>query len=212
MDGLLIDSEPFWRQAHVQTLCDYGHTITEADFLPMTGMRTDEAVALWRRRFGWHEAKNIEIERAIVRKVIERVSNQGSALPGAYELIALLQSKNLPLALASSSALEIIEVVRERLQLHDHIKIVHSAKDEKRGKPEPDVFLGVAKKLGILPKYCVVFEDSMNGVRAAKAAGMKCVAVPQLTDVPVEFGGADVVVGSLREVDWPMMKRLWARK
>lgn len=114
------------------------------------------------------------------------------------ELIKLLHSKNIPLAIASSSELKVISVVVDKLGIRNYIKVICSAEHEQFGKPNPAVYLTTAKKLGIKPENCLVFEDSPNGVLAAKAANMKCIAIPSMqVKKDPRFDLADKILDSL---------------
>ena len=95
----------------------------------------------------------------------------------APELVRLLETLRLPLAVASSSPTSLIEVVLDHLDLREAFRVVVSAENERLGKPDPAVFLTAARRLGVAPGRCVVFEDSEAGVRAARAAGMVVVAL-----------------------------------
>lgn len=210
MDGLLIDSEPFWRQSHIEILGKYGFVITQEDVRQAAGKRTRDQVELWHERFGWEEPSIDDVTQAIVDNVIDLIHINGEALPGVYELIELMRSHEIPLGVASSSALDLIEVVLKKLALAEQMDVVVSAEDEARGKPFPDVFLTAATKLNVQPDQCIVFEDSLNGIKAAKAAGMKCVAVPEEHHKDNEsFKEADLVVSSLKSLRWKDITELW---
>jgi HAD superfamily hydrolase (TIGR01509 family) len=213
MDGLLIDSEPLWHESHIAALNEHGVEITGHDVRKMAGRRTDEVVRHWRETHGIEHVPNETLEASVVGKVIENIRINGEELPGVRSLIALFEEHKVPMAVASSSAPEIIEVVLDKLGLHQHMQLAYSAKYEEFGKPHPGVFLTTAFKLGVAPENCIVFEDSLNGVRAAKAAGMKCVAVPEAANIdkPEFAAEADIVVPSLEDVDWAMLYRLFQR-
>lgn len=209
MDGLLIDSEPFWRQSHIEVLGKYGFVITEDDVRAAAGKRTADQVVKWQERFDWQELSNEVVTDAIVNTVTRLVHLNGIALPGVYDVIGILQKHGIPIAVASSSAPELIDAVLKRLDIKKYIQFAHSAEHEKHGKPFPDVFLSTAKRLNVNPENCIVFEDSLNGVKAAKAAGMKCVAVPEQPHDPEQFYIADLIVSSLEALDWHAIKKLW---
>lgn len=209
MDGLLIDSEPFWRQSHIEVLGRYGYVITEDDVRAAAGKRTGDQVALWQERFGWERPSNDVVTQEIVQNVARLIHRSGVALPGAHDLIDVLAQHNVPIAVASSSSAELIDIVLNRLGIAEKMQFAHSAEHEPRGKPFPDVFLSTAVRLGVAAAQCVVFEDSLNGVLAAKAAGMKCIAVPEQPHSVQEFSHADLVVPSLEVLDWPAIEALW---
>lgn len=211
MDGLLIDSEPFWWKSHVEVLGRHGYIITDDDVRAAAGKRTADQVMVWQERFGWSdEISNETMTSDIVQGVTHLVHLNGTALPGVYDVIDILQQHNVLMAVASSSASSLIDAVLKRLDLTQFMQFAHSAEHEKRGKPFPDVFLSTAKKLGVNPENCVVFEDSLNGVLAAKAAGMKCVAVPEQPHDPTKFHMADLIVTSLEDINWQSLEKLWA--
>jgi beta-phosphoglucomutase-like phosphatase (HAD superfamily) len=132
--------------------------------------------------------------------VIELIRQKGVAKEGVGETIALCQAAGLPMAVASSSSVPLIQTVLEKLGIRDNIKIIHSAHDETHGKPHPAVYISTAKTLGVEPSHCLAFEDSVNGVLAAKSAKMKCIAVPEPDSINNKsFGCADIILTSLHD-------------
>jgi sugar-phosphatase len=133
-------------------------------------------------------------------------------MAGVVQTIELLRRLGLRLAIASSSPRRMIDVVCERLGLTS-IETRCSAIDEGRGKPAPDVYLAAARRLCVSPERCLAIEDSPSGVKAAKAAGMRCIAVPDplLTDDP-RYRQADLVLAALTEFDEPALRALGARE
>jgi HAD superfamily hydrolase (TIGR01509 family) len=213
MDGLLIDSEPFWRASHVSVVGDHGVKITEDDVRKMTGLRTDVVVDHWRKNHELDHVPHQELADAVEDQVIERINSSGQEKPGVRQVIQLLKDRQVPMVVASSSAPEVIDAVLTKLDLHEHLQFAHSAIHEEHGKPHPAVFITTSKKLGIAPQNCLVFEDSLPGVRAAKAAGMKCIAVPESENLekPEFHDEADLVVESLDDVNWDMASSLFQR-
>jgi len=129
-------------------------------------------------------------------------------MPGVTEAIALFSKHGLRLAVALSSPLRLIDVVCERLGLAV-IVVRCSALDKANGKPAPDVYLAALRALGVVPGACLAIEDSAHGVAAAKAAGMRCVAVPDpLRAADPGFGPADLVLASLILLDETMLRFL----
>jgi HAD superfamily hydrolase (TIGR01509 family) len=206
MDGVLIDSEPFWRESEIEVFGRHGLHLTDADCMQTTGMRIEEVARYWFERRPWNGPAPEILAEDILQGVIRRVQERGAAMPGARDAVRLLRSLGLRLALASSSAPPLIETVLGRLDLHRGFEAVCSAQGEARGKPYPDVYLAAAAKLGIPPPDCLAIEDSIAGVQAAKAAGMKCLAVPlpELRSDP-RYQAADAVVDSLQRIDRPLL-------
>lgn len=199
MDGVLIDSEPFWQDVEVSVFQSVGVPLTAELAKSTVGLRVDEVTAHWFARFPWqHPSQDVVTDR-IVQAIIERVRDTGQSKDGVDEAITLLRSLGCSLAVASSSYQSVIDAVLEKLNLARHFVAVHSAEHEPQGKPHPGVFLSTAKKLGINPRECLVFEDSPNGVAAAKAAGMYCIAVPDKAGSGGDsLSVADVIIPSLR--------------
>src|SRR5262244_3961396 len=122
------------------------------------------------------------------------------AIPGALALVDRLSRRGLPLAVASSSPRPFIERALRCLGVLDRFTVVLSGEEVARGKPEPDVFLAVARALGVAPAECVVLEDSRNGIIAARRAGMRCVAFVQDGNAGAGLHEADVVISDLARV------------
>lgn len=201
MDGLLVDSEPLWVRAEIEVFGAAGVELVEDDCARTKGLRVDDVVAYWHARRGFRGMTCADVEARLVARVVELVSSEGRALPGIDTALAAAKADGRRVAVASSSPTPIIEAALGRLGLKGAFDVVHSAQHEPYGKPHPGVFLRTAERLGVSPLECVVIEDSMTGVIAAKAARMGCVAVP--FDHPhhePRFVLADAVVGSLADV------------
>lgn len=213
MDGLLIDSEPFWCTAEMETFKKVGVPLTKEMTLQTTGLRVDEVVEYWYRRYPWKKFSKVEVAKQIDEKVIALVKQSGKALPGVNEAIKLCTAKKLPIAVASSSSLTMIDGVLNKLGLSKDIIVICSAHNELYGKPHPAVFLTTLRELNrklettIHADQCLVFEDSINGITAAKAAKMKCIAVPdsQLQN-DKRLAIADIVLNSLNDLTPQMLK------
>jgi HAD superfamily hydrolase (TIGR01509 family) len=133
--------------------------------------------------------------------MLERYGESPPLIPGAVEAVRRC-AERWPLAVASSSNPELIEVVLDVAELHDVIRVVVSSQEVARGKPAPDVYLEAARRLDVDPHLCAAVEDSHNGIRSAKAAGMRVVAIPNPHFPPDEdaLAQADVVLRSIDEL------------
>ena len=202
MDGVLIDSEPFWQESEIDVFGRAGLALTREMCLQTMGLRVDEVVEYWRRRRDFGEAPAGSLEDSIIGGVVERILSQGVAKEGAAEALEFFRGRGVRVALASSSAYRLISAVTERLGLAESFDCVYSAEEEEYGKPHPGVYLTTARRLGVAPAECLAVEDSLNGVLAAKAARMKCVAVPEPAQRrDPRFAIADVVLDSLAGVN-----------
>jgi len=201
MDGVLIDSEPFWKTAEKKAFAKVGITMsTEMCNLTM-GYRINEVTEYWYAKLPWKGKSKEEVAEDIVSEVISEIKQNGRAMPGVGKLLTWLKENNYKIGLASSSAMIIIEAVLEKLGIRDFFEVIQSAEYEEYGKPHPAVFIAAAKRLQIQPMYCLVIEDSVNGVIAAKAAKMKAVAVPdESIRNDKRFMVADLIVNSLDSI------------
>ena len=205
MDGVLVDSEPLWRAVERKVFASVGIRVTDEDLVETMGVRIADVVDRWHRRHPWDEPGREEVAGAIVDGVADAIRREGALNDGAVEAVDYLRGLGLRLALASSSPMRLIDAVLSLGGLTDRFDVVLSAEDEEHGKPDPAVYLSAARGLGVRPERCLAIEDSISGVRSAKAAGMVCVAVSPTSSVDGTFGGADLVLDSLMAFD----ERVW---
>ncbi|HEV7893179.1 MAG TPA: hexitol phosphatase HxpB [Pyrinomonadaceae bacterium] len=202
MDGVLIDSEPFWQESEMDAFARVGLRLTHEMCAQTMGLRVDEVVDYWHRHHAWEGTPSGELEEAIIGGVAERILSKGEAKEGVARALDFFRSRGVKVALASSSAYRLIRAVTERFGLSDKFDCVYSAEDEEYGKPHPGVYLTTARRLNVSPAACLAVEDSFNGVLSAKAARMKCIAVPEEgARHDPRFQIADVILGSLEEID-----------
>jgi len=202
LDGLLIDSEPSWRAVGARQRRLLGHAARGLRVEPTTGLRVDEVVAAWRRQYDWGEPEDSAVVEEILAGVIAAIEHDVSLLPGARESVEYFREKNVPLGLASSSPTAVVEAALGHFGLTGAFSVVCSAEHLPFGKPHPQVLLDAAAGLGVAPTSCLVLEDSINGLIAAKAARMAAVVVPAEIDSGDErLVLADLVLSSLLEID-----------
>jgi mannitol-1-/sugar-/sorbitol-6-/2-deoxyglucose-6-phosphatase len=211
LDGLLVDSEPLWHVAEIEVFGSHGVPLTAEMCTQTKGRFVSEAVLYWYERYPWESPGTDEVASEILDRVSELIDSRLELKPGARFAIAECERRGLRLAVASSAPQRIIESSLRRFGLDSHFEATCSAEHEHAGKPDPAVFLSAARRLESEPGRCVVFEDSLAGVNAAKRAGMLCVAVPESFAGPdgdrSEFVAADVVLRSLGDLD----ENVWAR-
>lgn len=183
MDGVLINSEPLWREAEIAGFATVGLDFDDAMCKRTMGKRLPEVVAFWRRELGWNGATDEEMTRLIFANVKALIQAKGVAMPGVMEALELVQSLGLKCAIASSSDQELIDTVVDQLNIGHFFDLTRSAQYETYGKPHPAVFIETGKALGVPPERCLVIEDSLNGVIAGRAAGMKVIVVPDEEDM-----------------------------
>jgi HAD superfamily hydrolase (TIGR01509 family) len=200
MDGVIVDSEQVWDDVREQYVRETGGTYGESATRDMMGMSSVEWSSYMAESLGVPGTPE-EINAAIVERMLARYGEAPPLIPGAVEAVRRCAAR-WPLAVASSSNPELIEVVLDAAGLHDAIPIVVSSQEVPRGKPAPDVYLEAARRLGVDPHACAAVEDSHNGIRSAKAAGMRVVAIPNPHFPPDEeaLAQADVVLRSVAEL------------
>jgi mannitol-1-/sugar-/sorbitol-6-/2-deoxyglucose-6-phosphatase len=209
MDGLLIDSEPFWRKAEVRVFTHYGIPFTEDMCRQTVGMRIDEVVHYWAKEYPIIADKIHLISNEIQDELIALVKSEGKALPGVYAALETLKKHQRKCALASSSSMRIINEVVDALTIRSYFQVIHSAEFEKQGKPHPDVFLSTANMLQSTPQDCIVYEDSKNGMLAGIRAGMKVVLIPEFPYAQYDwFQQANLKLNSLEEFNLEEIERL----
>ena len=201
MDGVLIDSEPWWNVALQVGFRTVGLEMSEEMCEETMGARLNEVVDYRIKKHGLDPRLAGVIEQRIEDEIIHLVKTKAGILPGVKEAITLLKAENYPLAIASSSPHRLINTVIKKLSYSNDFQGIFSAQDDAMGKPHPSVYLRCAKSLGVDPSECMVIEDSVNGMVAAKAAGMKVIVVPDLKmyDNPA-WGLADKKLSSLLEL------------
>ena len=182
MDGLLIDSEPLWGKAAENLFLKFGKKLTAAQYASTTGLRTKEFLQHWFNYLNIASEHIPEAEKIIIDDVVLLVKQQGKPMPGVEYIINFFLQQKFKIGLATSSPQPLIEEVVDLLGIGSHLQVISSAADLAYGKPHPEVYLICAEKLGAAPAECICFEDSVNGMIAAKAARMKCVVVPSIHD------------------------------
>jgi HAD superfamily hydrolase (TIGR01509 family) len=176
LDGVLLDSEQRWNEAKEALVREAGGTWREEAPEVMMGMSSPEWSSYLRGDLGVPMDAG-EISRDVVRRMEDGYRRGLPLLPGAEGAVRALAAR-WPLGLASSSNREIIDLFIELAPFADAFRVAVSSEEVERGKPAPDVYLAAAAKLGADPARCVAIEDSSNGLRAAVAAGMPVIAVP----------------------------------
>lgn len=199
MDGLLIDSEPLWNEAADEIFKQYGLRITTEQYSTTTGMRIKEFVLYWFRLNNIPAENAAYAEEKIIQLVIEKVKTKGKPMQGLEHIFNFFISRKYKIGLASSSPMSLIDVVVDKLGIRTYLNAISSAADLPFGKPHPQVYLDCAAALKSHAHECICFEDSFNGLIAAKAAGMKCVVVPAPHDNgKPRFSAADLKISSLQ--------------
>jgi len=206
MDGVIADTAPYHLKAWQEVFQKRGANFTEEDFRHSFGQRNDTII---RNALG-KEVSQDEIDVIANEKeesFRRRIRQNLKPLPGVIKLIRSLVKYEFKLALASSAPIENIQLLITGLGINNCFQCIICDKDVTEGKPNPQVFLLAAQKLGVEPKNCIVIEDAIAGVSAAKKAGMQCLAITN-THPRASLMEAVLIVDTLEEVSVNDLERL----
>lgn len=205
MDGVISDTQHIHAEVETKLLKDYGVDLSAEEITAKyAGYSDDEFYEVVFADYGITKVTMDEAIEEVWKRKFAASRGNILPLPGVQNLISDLKENGFKLAVASASIMEFIELVLSDLNLSDKFDAITSAIEVENGKPAPDIFLLVAKKIGVEPKNCVVIEDSVNGMIAAKKAGMKCIGiVKEKGDYP-----ADLVITSFDELSIEKIRAL----
>ncbi len=196
MDGVMIDSEPLWEKTERILLARRGIDYSPQYRDKIVGLNQNDSGRLLINTFSLNETVNdiinerVEILTSIYEEELE-------VIPTLVPLLEDLRNEGYPLAVASSSPHRVINFVLDMFSLHEYFLEVVSGECAENGKPQPDIYLHTAERLGVRPEECAAIEDSINGVRSAKAAGMYCIAIPDKRLSQDKFIDADLILDGL---------------
>ena len=198
-DGLMVDSEPHSIASWRAVLRERGAEIDAATLDQLLGLRLDETSRLLVERFSL-TASPAELGKAKTDYQIAHLAGNVRAMPGLKSLLDAIDRRGLRKAIASSGKRRYLEAALQAVGLAGRFSVIVSGDDVARGKPAPDVFLEGARRLGCSPAACLVLEDAPNGLQAAKAAGMRVVAIPNDQSRQLDLSVADWQLPSLAAV------------
>lgn len=214
VDGTLVDTAELHFQAWVETSRELGVPFTRADFTATFGWRNPEII---RKLFPAHATERGIAELGNRKEIMYRAAAGKlgvELLPGVRKLLEALRDAGFKQGVGSSAPRANLDLILKLTQIEPFFSAIVSMEDTQRGKPDPQVFQVAADRLGIAPERCVVVEDAPVGVQAARAGGMKCIAVTFVghhDEATLRKAGADVIVRSLDEVDIATVQRLLTR-
>ncbi|AEF16185.1 HAD-superfamily hydrolase, subfamily IA, variant 3 [Thermoanaerobacterium xylanolyticum LX-11] len=210
MDGVLIDSETLHIQLEEDIFKEIGANISFEEHISFVGTTS---------HYMWEYVKNkcnvpftveelVEMDRKRYFDYISKHDDAVKPIVGVDELVKELHKRNMRLAVASSSPIDVIEIVVKRLKLENYFDELVSGDFVKRSKPYPDIFLYAAEKLNVAPERCIVIEDSNKGVLAAKSAGMKVVGFINPNSGNQDISMADMEIRSFSELDYEKLQNI----
>lgn len=204
MDGVLVDSQPYHFKADIDTMAEYGVIKDQKFYESFAGTLTADRMRTLKEMFGL----DVPVEEMTIKRenMILDIMGKEDIKPvlGIPEFLRSIKEKGLTTAVASSSDYKLINLILDRLKIAKYFDSVTSGSDVKRGKPSPDVFLLAAERIGIEPAECLVVEDSENGVKAAKAAGMKALGYINPTSGKQDLSLADFITDDFKKISIDM--------
>jgi HAD superfamily hydrolase (TIGR01509 family) len=207
MDGVIVDSEPL----HYKVFMDYtqskfGFTISDEEYNTFIGTTNKSIFSKLQKKYNIEGDIDAVIEEYEGKCIEFLLTSDERPIYGVDTLIKSLYQNKMKLALASSSPKNHINIVLELFAISQFFDAKVSGQEVKSGKPAPDIFLRAAEMMDVLPAECLVFEDSKNGVAAAKEAGMKCFALNNLNSGNQDLSRADKIISDFHEIDIEFIK------
>lgn len=198
MDGVLVDSERYICEAAMRMFAEHEVTVSPEDFIPFVGAGENRYIGGVAEKYGF--LLDIERDKARTYQIYgEIVKGRLEPLAGVHEFISKARAKGLKLAVASSADRVKIDTNLREIKLPpETFDVIISGLDVEKKKPDPEIFLTAAQKIGIEPAACLVVEDAVNGVAAAKAAGMKCLGLTTSFS-PEDLAAADWIASTLAD-------------
>jgi HAD superfamily hydrolase (TIGR01509 family) len=201
LDGLMVDSEPMAKQAWRTLLARYGHTLDVDTINAILGLRLADSSRLVRDRYQLPlSAEKLAAEENKLFMASLTETRSLTPMPGLFRLLEAVDAHGLVRAVATSSGCHYASVALEMIGADDGFAAVVTGDSVRNGKPAPDIYLAAAEALSLPPSDCLALEDSPNGVLAAKAAGMRCAAVPNDMTADLDLSAADWIFQSLTAV------------
>lgn len=202
LDGTLVDSMWMWKAIDIEFLGAYGYECPDDIQRAIEGMSFSETAVYFKERFDLPLSLD-EIKAIWVKMSIDKYRHEVPLKPGVLEFLKYCKGNGIRTGIGTSNGSEIVDAVLTSLKVKEYFDVVVTACEVAHGKPEPDIYLEVAKRLGVKPEDCLVFEDIPAGIMAGKAAGMPVIAVEddfseELMDEKRAL--ADAVIADYREL------------
>jgi HAD superfamily hydrolase (TIGR01509 family) len=207
MDGVIADSEPIHVKAEKESLLAYGVRLSDEELHGFMGFGIEPMLEKLIEKY------RVDVDpgtlyRAHQANLMNQMRLSVEPIPGSVELIRLLRDLGIPVGLASSAFRQLVDLVLGKFGIRSSFRIVVTVDDITKSKPDPEIYLKAAERLGADAGACLAIEDSTNGVRAAKAAGMSCVGFRSPNSLNQDLGAADRIVDDLREIGIDTLREL----
>ena len=201
MDGVIIDSEPLHNKIVRSILAENNIIVTNEEFNKFTGMASTAVFDIFIKQNNLPYTTKQLSKRQMDKLKNYIVEHHVKPIEGIIPLIQKLHDKNIPLAIASSSPLDMIEFTTKKFGINEYFTTLISGEDLPHSKPAPDIYLKTAKMLNIAPSDCVALEDSKNGSIAAKSAGMYCIGFANPNSGNQDLSAANIIVNKITDID-----------
>jgi HAD superfamily hydrolase (TIGR01509 family) len=210
MDGVVVDSQPYHFAVEEKIFQELGFAVTLEESHSFVGMAGDKMWSYVKDKFELQQSLEelMEFDNRVRIEYFSSLENV-KPMPGIVELLEYLNKSDIKTALASSSSIEVINIFISKIGLGHYFHKTISGDSVKRGKPDPDIFIHAAKALQEELEDCIVIEDSANGVKAAKLAGMKCIGFRNANSGDQDLSLADMVIDDFRKVNLEIIESLY---
>ncbi len=208
MDGVIIDSEQHWKKQELNLFGELLGKWTKGSQHDITGLNVKDTYEILITKYGLPITYEEYIGR-VKNIALDVYNNKANLLNGLINLLKELKKNNIPIALASSSLREWIEIIMDRFNIRQYFDVIVSAEEiNAPGKPAPDIYLITAEKLGIKPKNCIVFEDSTHGATAASKAGMYCIGLRNGFNEKQDLSMTNTEIHGFENIDYKKLSTL----
>ncbi len=210
LDGLIVDTEQAEYDAWLAIFQGYGFELPVAEYAVVIGRGVGTIAERPEDMLESRLGHAVDREKIFTRhrRLVQELLEGAKPMPGVESLIQQAKARGLKVGVASSSPYSWVGGWLEKLGLLGEMQTVKTSDDVTRAKPDPELYLAAAEALGVQPREAIAFEDSANGLAAAKAAGLWCVATPNAMTAHMDLSAADLRVGSLVDVDLEELLRL----
>ena len=207
MDGVLVDSSRYIQHAFNVVLQDSGVQLSTEQFKKYLGQSLKDKLRLWKQDYGIKDYDVEEFSREAGKIELDLMKKDLQCNYALHAFLKEAKEHGLKLAVATSSLRWRAEKIVEMLGIQHYFSALVTAEDAENHKPAPDLFLEAARQLGVNPAYCVVFEDAVKGIEAARKGGMRCVAVKTEFHSMEELEKADIIITDFSEIDVAKLKK-----
>jgi len=206
MDGVIINSEPLHHKVEREIVEELGGKLSDEEVASFVGTTDYNMWSKIKKKFNFKLSVEelIEMKKERFMKEIDEIQ----LVPNFMDFMLSLYKKGYLMAIASSNNRKIVDTIVNKFQLYKYMKFIISGEEVKRSKPDPEIFLTAAKKMNVTPSDCIVIEDATNGVKAAKAAGMKCIGLKNTDTGKQDLSEADLIIENFNELSLDTLKNL----